>query len=173
MYLHPVPTWTTPARPEPPCNPVGERVALEDRLNYQRITLLVKCGGLTSEQLVQQSVPPSNMSLLGLVRHMSGVEAWFHSNDGQPDHMFFWNYVPGATDGFGEVSADRATDDLASYHASVERSRRAVQGRGLHEVVPGDEHTLRWIYLHMIEEYARHNGHADLLRERIDGATGE
>ena len=87
--------------------------------------------------------------------------------------MFFWNYVPGAADGFGEVSADRATDDLASYHASVERSRRAVQGRGLHEVVPGDEHTLRWIYRHMIEEYARHNGHADLLRERFDSVTGE
>ncbi|PKH41063.1 DinB family protein [Nocardioides alpinus] len=163
----------TPARPEPASSPVDERAALDDRLDYQRTTLLLKCGGLTPEQLVQQSVPPSNLSLLGLVRHLSGVEAWFHSYDGQPDHMFFWNYVPGSTDGFGEVSADRATDDLASYHASVERSRAAVQGRDLSEAVSGEEHTLRWIYLHMIEEYARHNGHADLLREHIDGATGE
>jgi hypothetical protein len=173
MYLHRVPTWITPERPEPPCNPVDERAALEDRLDYQRTTLLLKCGGLTPEQLAEQSVPPSNLSLLGLIRHMSGVEAWFHSYDGQADHMFFWNYVPGATGGFGDVSADRATDDLASYHASVERSRRAVQGRDLHEAIPGEDYTLRWIYLHMIEEYARHNGHADLLRERIDGATGE
>ena len=64
-------------------------------------------------------------------------------------------------------------DDLASYQMSVERSHRAVHERHLHEVIPGEDSTLRWIYLHMIEEYARHNGHADLLRERIDGATGE
>jgi len=173
MYFHGVPTWNTPERPEPPINPVDERAALEDRLDYQRTTLLLKCGGLTPEQLTEQSVPPSNLSLLGLVRHMSGVEAWFHSYDGQPDHMFFWNYVPGASDGFGDVSADRADDDLASYQMSVERSHRAVHERHLHEVIPGEDYTLRWIYLHMIEEYARHNGHADLLRERIDGATGE
>ncbi|GAA2156092.1 DinB family protein [Nocardioides koreensis] len=173
VYLRVVPTWTTPERPEPPNNPVDERAALEDRLEYQRTTLLLKCGGLTPEQLAERSVPPSSLSLLGLVRHMSGVEAWFHSYDGQPDHMFFWNYVPGATDGFGGISAARAADDLASYQASVERSRDAVRDRGLDEAIPGEDYTLRWIYLHMIEEYARHNGHADLLRERIDGATGE
>src|SRR3954452_12535036 len=100
MYLHRVPTWITPERPEPPCNPVDERAALEDRLDYQRTTLLLKCGGLTPEQLAEQSVPPSNLSLLGLIRHMSAVEAWFHSYDGQADHMFFWNYVPGTTSGF-------------------------------------------------------------------------
>ena len=61
----------------------------------------------------------------------------------------------------------------ASYLASVERSRSAVAGVSLDEPIPGEDHTLRWVYLHMIEEYARHNGHADLLRECIDGATGE
>ena len=172
-YVHGVPIWTTPERREPPHDPVDERTALEDRLEYHRTTLLVKCGGLTSHQLVHQPVPPSDLSLLGLVRHLSGVEAWFHAYDGLPHHLFFWNYVPGAGNGFTGVSADRADDDLASYLASVERWRRAVRGRALDEVVPGEHDTLRWIYLHMIEEYARHNGHADFLRERIDGATGE
>lgn len=104
---------------------------------------------------------------------MSGVEAWFHAYDGRPDHMFFWNYVPGTTDGLEGISVERAADDLASYQASVDRSRDAVRVCGLDEAVDGEDYTLRWIYLHMIEEYARHNGHADLLRERIDGATGE
>ena len=166
-------TWTTPERREPPNNPIDERAALEDRLDYQRTTLLVKCGGLTPEQLALRSVPPSKLSLLGLVRHLSGVEAWFHAYDGQPDHKFFWNYVPGADDSFEDVGVARAADDLASYQASVARSRGAVTGRSLDEAVPGEHDTLRWIYLHMIEEYARHNGHADILRERIDGVTGE
>ena len=166
-------TWTTPNRSEPPNDPSDERAALEDRLDYQRATLLLKCGGLTPDQLALQSVPPSTLSLLGLVRHLSGVEAWFHSYDGQPDHRYFWNYVLGSTDGFDEVDSARAADDLASYQASVARSRAAVAGRSLDEPSPGEDYTLRWIYLHMIEEYARHNGHADLLRERIDGTTGE
>jgi hypothetical protein len=164
--------WSVPERVEPPNNPVDERAALEDRLEFQRTTLLMKCGGLTPEQLVLRSVPPSSMSLLGLVRHLSGVEAWFHTYDGQPDHLYFWDYVPGLARGF-DVDVARAADDLASYQASVVRSRAAVAGLGLDAISPGEDYTLRWIYLHMIEEYARHNGHADLLRERIDGATGE
>ena len=84
MYLREMPTWTAPERREPPHDPVDERTALEDRLDYHRTTLLMKCGGLTPHQLVQQSVPPSNLSLLGLVRHLSGVEAWFHGYDGRP-----------------------------------------------------------------------------------------
>ncbi|GAA2828181.1 DinB family protein [Kribbella solani] len=162
--------WTMPERREPPINPTDERAALEDRLEFQRTTLLMKCGGLKPEQLALRSVPPSPLSLLGLVRHLSGVEAWFHSYDGQPDHQYFWDY--GSTES-REVDVARAADDLASYQASVARSRAAVAGRGLDEASPGEEYTLRWIYLHMIEEYARHNGHADFLRERIDGATGE
>ena len=164
-------TWITPERAEPPNNPIDERAALEDRLEFQRTTLLLKCGGLTPEQLALRSVPPSTLSLLGLVRHLSGVEAWFHTYDGQPDHLYFWDYVPGSTKS-GEVDIARAADDLASYQASVARSREAVAGLSL-EVSPGEDYTLRWIYLHLIEEYARHNGHADFLRERIDGATGE
>jgi hypothetical protein len=166
-------TWPTPARAQPQVDPADERAALEDRLDYQRTTLLTKCGGLTPEQLALRSVPPSTLSLLGLIRHLSGVEAWFHAYDGRPDHAFFWNYVPDESDGFEGVDVSRAADDLASYKASVVRSREAVAGLSLDEASPGDDYTLRWIYLHMIEEYARHNGHADLLRERIDGVTGE
>ena len=166
-------TWTVPERPEPPVDPIDERVALVDRLEFLRATLLVKCGGLTPEQLALRSVPPSRLSLLGLVRHMSGVEAWFHSYDGRPDHTFFWDHVPGSTEGGDEVDAARAADDLDSYRASVVRSRAAVADVDLAAASPGESHTLRWIYLHMIEEYARHNGHADLLRECIDGSTGE
>jgi hypothetical protein len=162
-----------PERSEPSVNPPDERSALEDRLEYQRTTLLMKCAGVTPEQLADRSVPPSSMSLLGLVRHMSGVEAWFHAYDGQPDHGSFWNYVPGESDGFEGVDVAYAAEDFASYESSVSRSREAVRARGLDESIPGEDYTLRWIYLHMIEEYARHNGHADLLRERIDGATGE
>ncbi|WP_344112374.1 DinB family protein [Kribbella alba] len=166
-------TWPMPERSEPPNDPIDERAALEDRLEFQRTTLLLKCGGLTPEQLALRSVPPSTLSLLGLVRHLSAVEAWFHSYDGQPDHQYFWDYVPGSTGGGDNVDITRAADDLASYQASVARSREAVAGRSLDEASPGEDYTLRWIYLHMIEEYARHNGHADFLRERIDGATGE
>src|SRR3954453_2777753 len=106
--------WTMPERPEPPINPIDERAALDDRLEFQRTTLLLKCGGLTPEQLALRSVPPSTLSLLGLVRHMSGVEAWFHAYDGQPDHEYFWNYVPGSTGSFDDVDITRAADDLAS-----------------------------------------------------------
>ncbi|MEV4351556.1 DinB family protein [Actinoplanes sp. NPDC049596] len=165
-------TWTVPERVEPPVNPADERSALEDRLEFQRTTLLLKCGGLTPEQLALRAVEPSPLSLLGLVRHLSAVEAWFHAYDGRPDHHYFWDYVPGRG-GSADVDVTRASDDLAAYLASVARSRAAVAGRSLDEPSPGEDYTLRWIYLHMIEEYARHNGHADFLRERIDGVTGE
>lgn len=174
QYVVAMTTWPAPDRPEPQPDPGDERTALEQRLDFQRATLLLKCSGLTPEQLATRAVPPSDMSLLGLVRHLSAVEPWFHSFDEQPDSMFFWNYVPGESDGFTGADPAHAEDDLAAYRSSVERSRRAVAGLDLTAVIPGDEsYNLRWIFLHMIEEYSRHNGHADLLRERIDGATGE
>jgi hypothetical protein len=114
-------TWPTPERPSPPHDPADERAALEDRLEFQRTTLLLKCGGLTPDQLALRSVPPSRMSLLGLVRHMSAVESWFHAYDGLPDHQFFWNYVLGESEGFEDMDVARAADDLAAYRASVDR----------------------------------------------------
>jgi hypothetical protein len=167
--------WPSPERTDPPFV-ADEREALEAWVDYHRATLLMKCAGLDPEQLSARSSPPSSLSLLGLVRHLTEVESWFHDFDGEPEGDWYSTEEdPDAC--FNAVDPSHADTDLAAYRGSVERARAAVEGRGLDEIspVPDDGHdvSLRWIYLHMIEEYARHNGHADLLRERIDGATGE
>ncbi len=169
--------WPDLERAHPPRTPGDERGSLESWLEFHRATLLMKCAGLEPEQLAIRSCPPSSLSLLGLVRHMTEVEPWFHDFDGEP--VGEWYSTDDDPDGaFDSVDPSGADADLAAYHASVDRARRAVQGRSLDDISPepgddGEEVSLRWIYQHMIEEYARHNGHADLLRERIDGATGD
>jgi uncharacterized damage-inducible protein DinB len=161
-------------REDPPL--VGdERAMLVGWLEFHRATLLLKCEGLTGAELAQRSVPPSGLSLLGLVRHLTLVErAWFrrtfHADDGAP---FPWG------EDFDRADAAEAEQDLAAYRDEVEECRRfgdslpsldseGLGWRGGREVTV----SLRWIYVHMIEEYARHNGHADLIRERVDGTTG-
>jgi len=167
--------WPSAARTDPP-QVSGERESLDAWVEYHRATLLIKCAGLDPEHLVGRSCSPSSLTLLGLVRHLTEVEAWFHDFDGKPcGDWYSTDDDPDAC--FNAVDPSRADEDLAAYRASVERARAAVEGRGLDEISPepddGRPVSLRWIYLHMIEEYARHNGHADLLRERIDGVTGE
>jgi Protein of unknown function (DUF664) len=168
-------TWPNPARTDPP-QVSEERESLDAWVEYHRATLLMKCAGLVSEQLVSRSCPPSSLTLLGLVRHLTEVESWFHDFDGEPaGDWYSTDDDPDAC--FNAVDASSADADLVAYHASVERARAAVKGRDLGEISPepddGRPVSLRWIYVHMIEEYARHNGHADLLRECIDGATGD
>ena len=165
--------WLAPERTKARRVPDDERDSLESWLEYHRATLLVKCAGLTPEQLVTQSCPPSLLSLLGLVRHMAEVESWFHVFDGRPEGVFYCSTDRPDAD-FEDVDSSRADEDLAIYRASVERSRAAVIGRSLDDLIPAPSKptSLRWVYQHMIEEYARHNGHADLIRERIDGVTG-
>jgi hypothetical protein len=168
-------TWSSPDRIDPP-QVSGERESLDAWVEYHRATLLTKCAGLEPEQLVTRSSPPSSLSLLGLVRHLTEVEGWFHDFDGTPPGDWYsTEEEPDAC--FNAVDASRAEEDLAAYRSSVDRARAAVEGRTLDEISPepddGRPVSLRWIYLHMIEEYARHNGHADLIRERIDGTTGE
>ena len=156
----------------------GERAALEDWLEYHRSTLLVKCQGLTGEQLAERAVPPSSLSLLGLVRHMTDVErAWFRIRcAGQTGLSFRYatDAAPDADFDFAEPSG--AEDGLAAYREECELARAAMKGRSLDDTffhqLRGVTMDVRWVYLHMIEEYARHNGHADLLREQIDGVTG-
>jgi Protein of unknown function (DUF664) len=136
----------------------------------------MKCAGLEPEQLATRSCPPSSLSLLGLVRHLTEVEAWFHDFDRMPAGDWYSNEKdPDAC--FNDVAPASAAADLAAFRASIERARAAVKDLDLDEISPepddGRSVSLRWIYLHMIEEYARHNGHADLLRERIDGVTGD
>jgi uncharacterized damage-inducible protein DinB len=170
-----MPSWDAPERLDTPTVPDGERESLDAWLEYHRATLLIKCAGLTPEQLARRSCPPSTLSLLGLVRHMADVEAWFHDFDGQPVDGIY-TAQPDRDVHFDDVDPAHADDDLANLQWAVRRSRAAVAGRSLDDISPdgGDvPYSLRWIYQHMIEEYARHNGHADLLRERIDGATGD
>ena len=165
--------WQAPERRKTPRVPHDERASLESWLEYHRATLLIKCAGLTPDQLVTRSCPPSVLSLLGLVRHMAEVESWFHVFDGAPtEYIFCTKESPDAD--IEDLDPRRADEDLAIYRASVERSRAAVTGRSLDDLIPGSGKptSLRWVYQHMIEEYARHNGHADVLRERVDGVTG-
>jgi uncharacterized damage-inducible protein DinB len=172
--------WTAPQveRTEPG-RIAGERQALEERLDFHRDTLLQKCAGLTAGQLKERAVPPSRLSLLGLVRHMTEVERWWFRIHATNTDMTF-QYDPEAIGLDFEALEDAdAAANLEAFRQEVERARAAVAAKQLDDVVPshGDhpERTrdIRWIYLHMIEEYARHNGHADLIRERIDGVTGD
>lgn len=173
-------TWTAPQvqRSTEPFV-ADERAMLDGWLDWHRGTLLHKCAGLTGQQLAQASTPPSTLTLLGLVRHMADVErTWFRRRVlgeqvaacyAHPDGS------PGAA--FDLADPARAEEDFATLTAEVDACRAAVAGLPLeHTFVherTGDTISLRWVYVHMIEEYARHNGHADLIRERIDGATGE
>jgi len=153
----------------------AERTLLEGFLDFHRATLLVKCQGLTDNQLKLRSVDPSTLSLLGLVRHMTEVErGWFRRRIGGETGpsvapQYYSDERP--DDDFDATDSPPADVVFARYLEEVERCKAAAVGVPLDATV--GERSVRWIYLHMLEEYARHNGHADLLRQRIDGATGE
>jgi uncharacterized damage-inducible protein DinB len=170
-------TWRAPdiERPRPPYV-AGERLRLDSWLDFQRATLLHKCAGLTAEQLVRQPVATSALSLLGLVRHMAANERiWFRIRFGQSDVSDLYaapDYPDGAE--FALARADAAKADIATYLAEIEEARDVVAGRSL-DATFGDATVtvdLRWLYAHMIDEYTRHNGHADVIRELVDGTTG-
>ena len=170
--------WTAPevSRPDPP-QAASERATLEGYLEFHRATLPWKCAGLTGEQLARCAVPPSNLSLLGLIRHVADAErAWFRRRaGGQPvPEVYHREDRPDAA--FEEASAAKAEADYARLVDEQELCRQAVAGQPLEQQFIHPEWgpmSLRWVYDHMIAEYARHIGHADLLRECIDGATGE
>ena len=170
-------TWTAPqiTRESTP-SVAGERQLLEAGLDFHRQTLLSTCSGLTAGQLRQRSAPPSTMSLLGLIRHMTDVErGWFRRRIAGEDIGFLYSSEADPDGEFDNVEAADAEQDFAAYLAEVELARQAAAGRELDGTFYHERRkvamSVRWVYLHMIEEYARHNGHADLLRERIDGAT--
>ncbi|WP_242884681.1 DinB family protein [Actinomadura litoris] len=153
-----------------------ERSVLAAFLQYHRETLAMKCAGLTPEQLKRRSVPPSSMSLLGLVRHMAEVERiWFRIRLSGEDIPLRWKRRPGDDIDF-EVDAADPDEAFAAWNEECARSRDIVAAAESLDVTGRDgdwSFSLRWILAHLIEEYARHNGHADLLRESIDGSTGE
>jgi uncharacterized damage-inducible protein DinB len=157
----------------------AERAVLDHWLELYRDTVLLKIAGLDAEQLCRRSVPPSNLSLIGVVRHLTEVEAyWLRvvllDEQDVPDYYC----TPASPYGdFDDVSPTTAAADVAAYRAEVTRTRALADGwtdlgtpaRGLRRGKPVN---LRWILVHLIEEYARHLGQMDLLREAVDGRTG-
>jgi uncharacterized damage-inducible protein DinB len=153
-----------------------ERTTLESWLDWQRATLGIKCEGLDPTQMRMRTAEPSPMSLLGLVRHMAEVErGWFRRCLAGEDIKAIWCTRDDPDADFANVDDADADADVATWHDEVRRARSILSNiKSLDEVGTnrGSDVSARWVLVHMIEEYARHNGHADLLRERIDGATG-
>lgn len=170
-------TWTAPPATRPEIVLIAsEADHLRNMLEFQRTTLLHKCAGLNPEQLARTPLPFSNLSLLGLVRHLSKVErVWFRSLfPEQPMEMLY--STPQWRDAdFEDLDAARAPADYDAYLEETQAARQAVESAELDArfTFPDkDVATLRYVHLQVIAEYARHNGHADLLRQAIDGTTG-
>jgi hypothetical protein len=163
-------------RLDPPFE-ADERATLTGFLDFHRATLALKCEGLTDDQLRQQAVPPSGLSLLGLVRHLAEVERnWFRPVLGGAEMAGI--FAPGMD--FEAAFQNVATADVAeafrAWHAECDHARALVAAAPSFDVSGlrgGIRVSLRFVMTHMIEEYGRHNGHADLLRENLDGSTGE
>ena len=149
---------------------------LEGFLDFHRETLRWKCAGLTDEQLASRSVPTSALALLGLLRHITEVERWwFLPFVGEVDPAPIYFSEEKLNDDFDALDTVPPAGVLARWDAEIDRIRRELPAVDLDAEFTrrGSRFSLRWVYLHMIEEYARHNGHADLVREGIDGVTGE
>ena len=166
-----------PPRIEPAFNG-PEKTQLEAWLDYHRATLLMKCEGLEFRQLATASVPHSSLTLLGILRHMTIVEQyWFHKIFADEDVVHAYDSPDDPDAEFNDLASATLEEVEHNFLAACERSRHIVTGAELYSLAraarPSTPIDLRWICVHMIEEYARHNGHADLLRECIDGATGD
>jgi hypothetical protein len=149
-----------------PSRDSDERALLDGWLDYYRATVLHKCAGLSPAQLVERSCPPSTMSLVGLVRHLTEMEGVYVHRLSEP-HLSLHYVTDDSPDGdFDDVAPAAVDADLETF------AQHCVRSRQIMAELPLDQ-DLRWTYLYLIKEYSRHLGHADLLRERIDGATGE
>jgi uncharacterized damage-inducible protein DinB len=170
-------TWTAPevTRAEGSLT-AAEPEMLRGLLDWHRSTLLVKCAGLSGEQLARAPIAQSNLSLLGLIRHLAKVErTWFRRRfRGEQIEMLY--STPQWKDAdFEDLDPARAEAEYAQLLAEQEAARQAVAGASLDETFThpdGDQISLRLVFVHMIGEYARHNGHADLIRQCVDGVTG-
>ncbi|CDR15889.1 DinB family protein [Streptomyces iranensis] len=167
---------TADSRPEPP-HFGDERETLRAFLDYQRATLAMKCEGLTDEELRQRSMAPSTLTLLGLVRHMAEVErAWFRRVFEDNDAPMVWSPVIDFQAAY-DVSEATGAEAFAAWEAEVETSRRIEREADSldlagHQPRWGEEVSLRMVLVHVLLEYGRHNGHADFLREGVDGVVG-
>ncbi|MEZ0073906.1 hypothetical protein ABH927_003260 [Planotetraspora sp. GP83] len=170
------PMWAEDTRTAPPL--VGdEREILTAYLDWHRTTFELKCSGVPLERLSDKGVPPSGLSLHGLLRHLAGVERWWFRKQFAGEDVPLLYYSDDDPDQDFETLNGDVTEALAVWRAECERAREIVAAvpsldqTGLH-FASGQPISLRRILVDMIAEYARHNGHADLLRERIDGAAG-
>ena len=155
-----------------------EREMLTAWLDFHRATLEIKCEGLTDEQLRRRSVEPSTLSLLGLVRHMAEVErGWFRINFAGEDVPYIWVTDEDPDAEFDRVDGADVQEAFDTWRDEITRARAVVAAAALDDTFVHPRRqmpvSMRWVLVHMIEEYARHNGHADLLRERIDGTRGD
>jgi len=173
-----------PAERIDPPGRLPERETMLAFLDYHRQTLAGKLVGVTAEQAISRSTV-SELTLLGLVRHMTEVErGWIAEEFGAgygtpagPAELPPLYSRPGAPDAdFTELDANRLQDDLATWRFEIARTDAVVASRSLDDTIPNGRRgpiSLRWVLWHLFEEYARHNGHADIIREAIDGAVGE
>jgi uncharacterized damage-inducible protein DinB len=166
----------TTERIDPPVI-AGEREMLRVFLDYHRATLALKCDGLSDVDLRRRSMPPSGLSLIGLVRHMAEVErTWFRRVINGEDIPLVWSDQGDFQVAYDPTGATRS-EAFGAWEAEVEHARRIEAAAESLDVTGyqarwGEDVSLRLVMLHMIHEYARHNGHADLIREGIDGTVG-
>jgi uncharacterized damage-inducible protein DinB len=175
--------WTTPEQdPRTSGNPIGEKATYGEYLANYRLTIQLKCEDLDAEQLARRSVPPSTMSLLGLVRHLAQVENhWFQRVlQGRTDGPRLYKSPENPDRDFDGAIADETVveDAFATWRAEITAAESwfdALDESDLGREVEhhGESVSIRDVLVHVIEEYARHAGHADLLRECIDGRTGQ
>jgi uncharacterized damage-inducible protein DinB len=155
-----------------------ERETLRAFLDYHRATLAMKCEGLSDEQLRERSSPPSTLSLLGLVRHMAEVErTWFRRVMDAEQVGMVWSEEENDFQRAYDATGSTRAEAFGAWAAEVEISRRVEREAAsldvtAHQARWGEDVSLRLVMVHMIQEYARHNGHADLLREAVDGTVG-
>ena len=175
---------TEPITRQDPPGALGERDMMLAWLNYHRLTLAQKITGLSGEQAISRSTV-SELTLLGLVRHMTEVErGWIaekfgdgYGTESGPAALPPLYCRPDAPDAdFDELDAGQVEQDLATWRAEIARTDRIVATRSLEDTINSERRgqlSLRWVLWHVFEEYARHNGHADIIRESIDGSVGE
>jgi uncharacterized damage-inducible protein DinB len=163
-----------------PSTTAAEREMVDGWLDYHRATLEMKCEGLSPEQLRLRAVSPSTLTLLGLVRHLAEVERhWFRNvfrGESAPP-IYFTDEDPDGD--FNDLESVEPTAAMTIWHDECAYAREVSRRASLDDIGrqknrrTGEDFSMRWILMHMIEEYARHNGHADLIREAIDGTTGD
>jgi uncharacterized damage-inducible protein DinB len=170
----------TRTRTEVPLHTADERTLLTGFLDFHRDTLDWKCGRLADDQLRAHVVPSTNVTLLGLLRHMAEVERfWFREVwAGEQFEAPLFDRTDDRDEEWNDLDADTGAAAYQRWQAEVERSRAIVAATEDFDTIfvrkdTGERVSARWILIHMVEEYARHNGHADLLREATDGEVGE